>query len=257
MEKAPFYSLYIQFLRRGESATTTKITLIDNQNYLVEHSMRRGGRPVPLAKRQISWSRIAEFRDRCQEIGVFSWSGTYDKDVKDSDIMRWSFRLVFEENVFSIEAQGKSEVPSGFDELLEELYKLDLPRPQSKSSSDSDYGEGSLNDISSAPLFGKLSDGGHMSLADMSAYASVDDRTKNVSNIFGQIAASGQGGAFGDALSAFKGQDMDKDEIMSQCKEYYRSLSSFERDRLVQQMSELMGIEADELRRMLDDFDEE
>ncbi len=257
MAKPPFCSMYFQFLRTGESAITTKIALVDEDKYLVEHATRKGGRPSLLAKRHIFWPRIMQFRDRCQEIGVFSWSGIYDGIDNESPVSRWSFRLIFEEGVFSIEAQGKSEVPHGFDEFLEELYQLDLPRPKIITSSDEEKEKDPLDAFTSSPLYGKLSGGSHMSLADMSAYAAIDDRTKNVSHILSQIAASGQGGAFGDAMNAFKIQDFNQDELVSRCRDYYRSLSLQERSLLISQLSSIMGIDEAEARRMLEDFDDE
>ena len=67
-------------------------------------------------------------KDSLQEIGVFSWSEEYG-NVEGGASRRWTLNTVFKEGVFSVASKGGSEVPTGFDSMLEELYRLDFPRP--------------------------------------------------------------------------------------------------------------------------------
>ena len=75
--------------------------------------------PLEVAKR---------FRDGLQAAGVFGWEESYG-DATAPGTLRWNVKTVFKEGVFSVASSGGSDVPAGFDALLEELYRMDFPRP--------------------------------------------------------------------------------------------------------------------------------
>ncbi|MBQ9069035.1 MAG: hypothetical protein IJ131_08250 [Eggerthellaceae bacterium] len=73
--------------------------------------------------------KMAEgLRDALAGAGVFGWDESYPDDAAPGT-RRWNLKIVFKEGVFSQSSQGGSSVPEGFDDMLEALYQLDLPRP--------------------------------------------------------------------------------------------------------------------------------
>lgn len=79
-------------------------------------------------ERTISAAKAVELRDALQAAGVFGWDESYG-DAKDPGAFSWHMAIDFKTGVFTLETAGGSDVPSGFDEVLEALYRLDLPRP--------------------------------------------------------------------------------------------------------------------------------
>lgn len=64
--------------------------------------------------------------------GVAGWEESYG-DVAGAPALRWGLSIVFKKDVFSQASRGGSATPAGFDMLLEELYRLDFPRPSAQS----------------------------------------------------------------------------------------------------------------------------
>lgn len=72
---------------------------------------------------------VAErLRDKLADIDAFNWEAEYG-DAANPGTRRWSVGIVFQKDVFSVQSLGGSDVPPGFDDLLEALYQMDLPRP--------------------------------------------------------------------------------------------------------------------------------
>lgn len=78
--------------------------------------------------RRMSRTRAESLRDTLRDIDAFNWDAEYG-DTTAPGTRRWNVNIVFEENVYSVQSLGGSDVPTGFDTLLEALYQLDMPRP--------------------------------------------------------------------------------------------------------------------------------
>lgn len=63
-----------------------------------------------------------------RDIDAFNWEAEYGDSTYPGS-RRWNIYIVFQEDVFSVQSLGGSDVPAGFDTLLEAFYSLDLPRP--------------------------------------------------------------------------------------------------------------------------------
>lgn len=64
--------------------------------------------------------------------GVAGWEESYG-DAAGSPALRWGLSIVYKKDVFAQASKGGSATPVGFDRLLEELYRLDFPRPDAQS----------------------------------------------------------------------------------------------------------------------------
>ena len=84
--------------------------------------------------RMVPQETAQRFKDALDALGVFSWEEKYG-DTSAPGSMRWSLNTVFKEDVFSVASKGGSDAPRAFDAFLEELYKLDFPRPEKATPS--------------------------------------------------------------------------------------------------------------------------
>lgn len=126
--QSPFYSISFNLLedRRPRCA----FRMLDNGDGTYELHVEKGSAANPLAQftRTVPASVAARLKDGFQDAGVFSWEESYG-DLPTGPALRWSLSVVFKKDVFSVTSKGGNDVPAGFDLMLEELYRLDFPRP--------------------------------------------------------------------------------------------------------------------------------
>ena len=96
-----------------------------------ELHVERGSASNPSSQftRMVPQETAQKLKDALDALGVFSWDEQYG-DAAAPGAMRWSLNTVFKEGVFSVASKGGSTTPANFDALLEELYRLDFPRPE-------------------------------------------------------------------------------------------------------------------------------
>lgn len=184
--KPPFHSITFTMMENKRPQTTFRLANCDDGMYSL--TVRKGPTANPISKveRKVPYETAVRLRDALQTIGVFGWDERYG-DTHAPGALRWTLRTVFQEEVFSIESKGGSDVPQGFDQMLEELYRLDFPRPSTEGSPISQDGALARGISSGSGLSGaRLDEGfrsagsiagaggvGGMSVGDWSAYAST------------------------------------------------------------------------------------
>lgn len=137
---APFYSLVFMQFQEPQGRSVFRIKQSDQGMYTlsVESGSAANGTHF---SREIPESFAQTLKDELGQAGVFAWEESYGGDPSFS----WSLKIVFKQDVFSIASQGKSELPAGFNDMLEAFYKMDFPRPSSQDES-----RARRSDISSA-----------------------------------------------------------------------------------------------------------
>ena len=130
MDNLPFYSFSFTLVENARPRASLRLDAKDDGLY--ELAVQKGSAANPLAQftRMVPCDTARRLRDALQEIGVFNWDEEYG-DASAPGTRRWSVTTVFQEGVFSVASKGGSDVPHGFDAVLEELYRLDFPRPAS------------------------------------------------------------------------------------------------------------------------------
>lgn len=132
--------------------------------------------------RTVPFERAVELRDAIQAAGVYGWEETYGDEASFHGFA-WKLAVDFKKDVFAIQCEGGSDLPEGFDQVLEALYRLDLPRPTAavvrenpaafvgavEVANDPEEAPTDLSDMSQ--LFGQLPPGmfGGVSMDDMRA----------------------------------------------------------------------------------------
>lgn len=166
----PFQSFAFTLVGNKRPRTSFRLSVADEGMYDLVVQKGSAANPSKQVKRKVPVEVAERLRDALQEIGVFGWESHYGDGAAPGS-RKWSLSIVFQEGVFSLESKGGSDAPAGFDQLLEELYRMDFPRPASGSKS----GEAGMrigSAVNSLGLGGMGSIGG-MSAADMSAFASL------------------------------------------------------------------------------------
>ena len=106
-----------------------RMKLVDgSSDYQMHVESGVGASPETVFDRTVPRSTAEQLRDKLASLDAFNWDAEYG-DTSAPGTRRWNTSIVFEEGVFSVQSFGGSDVPAGFDELLEALYQLDLPRP--------------------------------------------------------------------------------------------------------------------------------
>lgn len=127
-EQAPFQSLAFTLLEDKRPRASFQLTAAEGGMYDLHVQKGSAANPLMQFSRKVPLEAASRLRDSLQAIGVFGWEESYG-DAAAPGTRRWSLKVVFKEGVFSLESRGGSDVPPGFDDLLEELYRMDFPRP--------------------------------------------------------------------------------------------------------------------------------
>lgn len=203
--------------------------------------------PLSSIKRDVPLRVAMAFRDALQDLGVFDWDEEYG-DAPASGMRKWSMTLVFQKEVFSISSKGGSAVPPHFDYFLEELYKLDFPRPIAPKPQ-GDTGVGSqIGDMMGAMGVNSI---GSMSSGDLGAYSAIKGTAGDLSYLKGMFGAQGmpdelknldlENLSADDIQEQLKDLQQDPEAYQAQMKEAYKYMSVTEKEQLLDMMARMTG----------------
>lgn len=178
MQDAPFHSFTFTLVADKRPRAALRMRALESGMY--ELHVERGPASAPTSQftREVPIDVAQRLKDALQDAGVFGWDELYGDDAAPGS-RRWSVSTVFKEGVFSVASKGGSDAPAGFDAMLEELYRLDFPRPNAGKGGDVGgsgagprQGVGLGTALNSMGSLGLGSIGG-MSAGDLGAYGAV------------------------------------------------------------------------------------
>ena len=135
-QQLPFHSFTFTLLENKRPRKSFRMTVVDDGLYELHVQQGSATNPSSQFTRKVPLEAAERLRDTLQSAGAFGWEASYGDETAPGS-RRWSIAIVFKEGVFSVESKGGSDVPSGFDDLLEELYRMDFPRPVERRASGS------------------------------------------------------------------------------------------------------------------------
>jgi len=124
----PFHSFTFTLIADRKPRAAFRMTALTGGMYELHVERGSASNPTSQFTREVPLDVAQRLKDTLQELGVFGWDESYG-DAKAPGSRRWSVNTVFKEGVFAVASKGGSDVPAGFDDMLEELYRLDFPRP--------------------------------------------------------------------------------------------------------------------------------
>ena len=130
----PFHSLSFTLIEGTKPRALFRMKRKENGMYELHVERGSAANPSSQFTREVPVATAQGLKDALQEIGVFAWDESYP-DSPGAPARRWTLSTVFKKDVFSVSSKGGSDVPVGFEILLEELYKLDFPRPDASRTS--------------------------------------------------------------------------------------------------------------------------
>lgn len=220
--------------------------------YTLEVTKGSATNPLSAISREVPISQAESLRDALQGLGVFGWEEAYG-DGSAPGSRRWSLSIVFEEGVFSIESKGGSDVPARFPEMLEELYRLDFPRPAAPRA---EAGAGVGEAIGSTMGALGMNSIGSMSSGDLGAYAATKGANNDFSYLKGMFGANGMPEGMDDLLAGdFEGieglEGLDASDLQrllgeaqrnpqafqAQMKESFKYMSPAEQDKMLDMLA--------------------
>ena len=230
----PFHSFTFTLIADRKPRAAFRMTALTGGMYELHVERGSASNPTSQFTREVPLDVAQRLKDTLQELGVFGWDESYG-DAKAPGSRRWSVNTVFKEGVFAVASKGGSDVPAGFDDMLEELYRLDFPRPAS-GKSDGGQAPRGVGSAMNAMGLGGLGSIGGMSAGDLGAFA----------------ASGGQGGMDPSKLAGMLGSDLpegfDPEDLTRALSEMQGNPQAFQ-----QQMSaEFRHMSHEEQERMLD-----
>ena len=128
-EKAlPFYSFTFTLIADKKPRTAFRMKALGSGLYALHGEKGAAANPSSQFTREVPLEVAQNLKDALYGIGVFDWEESYG-DAVAPGTRKWTVNTVFKEGVFSVASKGGSDAPAGFDDMLEELYRLDFPRP--------------------------------------------------------------------------------------------------------------------------------
>ena len=141
-EKAlPFHSFNFTLIADKRPRSAFRMKAVESGMYELHVEKGSASNPTSQFTREVPVDVAQRLKDALQEIGVFGWDESYG-DATAPGSRRWTVTTVFKEGVFSASSKGGSDAPAGFDAMLEELYRLDFPRPAEQGTAGSSAGSG-------------------------------------------------------------------------------------------------------------------
>ena len=226
----PFHSLSFTLIEGTRPRALFRMKRKESGMYELHVERGSAANPSSQFTREVPVATAQGLKDALQEIGVFAWDESYP-DSPGAPARRWTLSTVFKKDVFSVSSKGGSDVPVGFEILLEELYKLDFPRPDASRASATSARQGiglgtALNSMGSLGL-GSI---GGMSAGDLGAYGAMGK------------------GSIGDMDFSKLGEMMQGDEMADLFGELQRNPQAFEQ----RMKEEFRHMSPEEQNKMLD-----
>ena len=232
-EKLPFHSFAFTLLENRQPRTSLRMAAKENGMYELQVQKGSAANPSFRFTREVPLEVAERLRDTLQGIGAYGWEESYG-DTAAPGSRRWSMSVVFQEGVFSLESKGGSDTPAGFADLLEELYRLDFPRPAAQrgggvGSAGGSRGAGSAINAMGVGGLGSL---GGMSAGDLGAYSS--SKAGMDFSQMGDLLNGGLGGLDAREMQELMSQAQTNPQVLQQrMKEEFRHLSPAEQNQML------------------------
>lgn len=227
----PFHSFTFTLVADRRPRAMLRMAVQEGESEMYELHVERGSASNPSSQftRSVPLDVAVRLRDVMQESGVYSWEESYG-DASAPGTRRWNLNVVFKKDVFTVTSRGGSDAPAGFDLLLEELYRLDFPRPEASASSASADKRGgglgaALNSMGSLGFGGV----GGMSAGDLGAYGAMGKGGPGDFDFsqLSELASSGE------LSSLFADMKADPQAMQRRLKEEFRHMSPDEQSRML------------------------
>lgn len=234
----PFHSFSFTLIEGKRPRTALRMVAAEGGSYELHVEKGSVSNPSTQFTRRVPVDTAQRLKDALQDIGVFGWEEAYEGGPSRGS-RRWTVSTVFKEGVFSVSSRGYDIVPKGFDAMLEELYRLDFPRPASPGAGgQSPRGVGSA--INAMGLGGLGSMGG-MSAGDMGAFAASGGLpgmdASELANMFGGLGSSGLDS---QELSRLLSDAQDNPQALQQrMREEFRHMPHDEQERMLDQLASM------------------
>ena len=258
-QAAPFHSFSFTLIANRRPRTALRMAQSDGDMYELHVEKGSASNPTSQFTRTVPLESAIRLRDTLQSIGAFGWDESYG-DTKAPGSLRWNMSTVFKKDVFSVSSKGGSDTPAGFDTLLEELYRLDFPRPddgrgtagaQSPSAAGGMATNGGMAAGGGMPGMGSMLNSlgmgsvGRMSVGDLGAYSATGGLSGIADGMgidFSQMADALKGGGFG-SLDAGEMRELmaqaqsNPQAIQQRMREEFRHLSPAEQDQMLDMLA--------------------
>ena len=229
----PFHSLSFTLIEGAKPRAALRLKRLENGMYELHVERGSASRPTSQFTREIPQEKAQNLKDALQEIGAFAWDESYP-DAPGAPARRWTLSTVFRKDVFTVSSKGGSDVPVGFETMLEEFYRLDFPRPEAAKANVGNPRQGislgtALNSMGSLGL-GSI---GGMSAGDLGAYGAVGKGGFGDLD-FSKLGDVMQGGELSDMLDEMQ---RDPEVLQRRMKEEFRHMSPEEQSRMLDMLA--------------------
>lgn len=235
----PFHSFSFTLIEGKRPRAAFRMHAADDGMYELHVEKGSAANPVSQFTRSVPLEVAERLRDALQAAGAFGWEESYGNDPS-REARRWTMNLVFKEGVFAVSSKGGNDVPAGFDQVLDELYKLDFPRPAAQAgkagpavSGSGGLGIGSaLGALGSAGFSGSI---GGLSAGDLGAYGSVGgNRGVDFSQMADLLRSSGMPGLDPSAMSELLSEaQRNPQAIQQRMRDEFQHMSPEEQNRML------------------------
>ena len=155
----PFQSLAFTLVEEVRGRSLFRMSRQEDGTYELHVEQGSGGNPTVDFTRIVPQESAQRLKDGLQEAGVFGWEESYGS-LDGFPVIRWNLNVVFKEGVFSFASHGGSDIPAGFDDMMEQYYRLDLPRKEEPSTQTQPMGAFSLPGMDFSKLSEMMPEGG-------------------------------------------------------------------------------------------------
>jgi len=235
----PFHSFSFTLIEDKRPRTALRLSAAEGGGYELHVEKGSASNPTTQFTRTVPVESAQRLKDALQDIGVFGWEESYEAGPSRS-LRRWSVSTVFKEGVFSVSSRGYDIVPVGFDAMLEELYRLDFPRPASSRSGSGQAPRG-VGSVINAMGLGGLGSMGGMSAGDMGAYAATGGLpgidAAGFSDMLGEIGGAGLDSQ--ELSRLFADAQGNPQALQQRMRDEFRHMSHEEQEKMLDQLASM------------------
>lgn len=239
----PFHSFSFTLIANRQPRAALRMTVQDDSMYELHVEKGSASNPSSQFTRKVPQDVAERLRDTLQQAGAYGWDESYGDTIAPGS-RRWTMNIVFKEGVFSVSSKGGSDAPAGFDDVLEELYRLDFPRPAGLQGNAAQNGNAagafaasSLGALGSAGLGGLGASGASglrgMSAGDLGAFGAAGGGV-DFSQMADLLKSSGMPGMDAAEMQDLLAQAQSNPQLIQQrMKDEFRHMPHDEQERML------------------------
>ena len=124
----PFDGFTFWMIQGNLPRVSLNLARLLDDSYELHVAKGSAANPTFTVTRAVPLATAVRLNEALVEANASNWEEAYG-DAPGAQPLRWGMTITYKKDVFSVTSKGGSATPAGFNRVLDELYRMDMPRP--------------------------------------------------------------------------------------------------------------------------------